>query len=234
MQSPVHLTDPPADDIARAFAKLTSPSPRKMDLARQIALFSYKEERNKTAGVESRAFNLMQFAKVGLTIIAGIAGLISNTSIHDTPFRESLILLLAIASAYLVKLFYRGARIVRVGAGNKPHADDHIKPDENDVFATQEDGEYLTALKTHVAKLVAYTQHTSGWNGERIKQLDCCYVNTIGFLISFFLFFLLSLVHLFQPDATFALPEHRLIGAALFALALGADWIFAKGKNRPG
>jgi len=30
------------------------------------------------------------------------------------------------------------------------------------------------------------------------------------------------------------LPEHRLIGAALFALALGADWIFAKGKNRPG
>jgi len=234
MQSQSSSTELPPEAVAIEKQRIDSPDGRNIELARQIALFSYKEERNKTSGVESRAFNLMQFAKVGLTIIAGIAGLISNSSIKDTPFRESLILLLAIASAYLVKLFYRGAMIVRVGTGAEPHPDNHIKPDENDVYATQGQVPFLDALTTHVAKLVAYTKQTAAYNKKRVQELDCAYVNTVGFLISFFLFFLLSLVHLFQPDATFALPEHRLIGAALFALALGADVIFGKRKNQPG
>jgi hypothetical protein len=102
----------------------------------------------------------MQFAKVGLTVIAGIAGLISNASIHDTPFLECLILLLAISSASLCKLFYRGSRVVRVGTVFIPHSDSHVKPDTEDVFETQAAATFLAALKTHVSRMAVYYKHT--------------------------------------------------------------------------
>jgi len=221
-------TDPSPTETAEVMEKLTSKDVEAVKLARDIAIFGYGEERKKTDVIEQRAFGLMQFAKVGLTIIAGIAGLISNSGIQNTPFRESLILLLAVAGAYLGKLFWRGAMVVRVGTTIKPLPDAHIKPDRSDVLKTQTDGAYLDALKMHVAKLVVYMEHTATWNKERIEQLQLCYINTSGFLISFFLFFILSLIHLFQADVCLTLPAHRFIGGAIFILALVADWLVQK------
>ncbi len=218
-------TDPSPLETEKIMQELTATDAEKIKLAKDIAMFGYGEERKRSDIIENRAFGLMQFAKVGLTIIAGIAGLISSASIHDTPFRESLILLLAVAAAYLAKLFLRGAMVIRVGTTFKPHPDSHIKPDKSDVIGTQSDGDYLHALKTHVAKLVVYMEHTADWNKKRIHQLQCCYINTFGFLTAFFLFFVLGLVHLFQADFTLVLPDHRLIGGAIFVLAIVADWL---------
>ncbi len=219
-----HTTSPHPDDVANVVAMLTSEDPPVIQLAKEIALFAYNEERKLTDAIENRAFGLMQFAKVGLTIVAGIAGLISNAGIQDVPFRESLILLLAIASAYLGKLFYRGSRVVRVGTIFEPHSDFHVKPDESDVYAAARSAEsYLQILKTHVSNLVLYFEHTAGDNEKRIYQCKCCFINTTGFLVAFFLFFALSLMHLFEPKFTMVLPEHRIVGFCLFALALITD-----------
>jgi hypothetical protein len=221
-------TSPHPDDIADVQKKLTSSDIETLKLAKDIASFAYGEERKKTDVIEGRAFGLMQFAKVGLTIIAGIAGLISNASIHDTPFRESLILLLATASAYLAKLFWRGTMVVRVGYSAKPHKDFHVKPDQFDVYATQEASSYVDALKANIANMVLYLESTAIFNQQRIYQCKCCYVNTFGFLVAFFLFFALSLIHLFQANFTLLLPEHRLIGGCIFLLALVTDWMVEK------
>ena len=172
----------------------------------------------------------MQFAKVGLTIIAGIAGLISNASISDTPFRETMIILLAVASAFLAKLFFRGAMVVRVGTHHKPHSDNHIRPDAEDVMKTQNSSDFPSALKAHVARLVVYMRHTAECNAARIDELQLCYVNTIGFLSAFFLFFGLSLLHLFKADFALALPGYRLIGVTLFVVALAVDFVAQKSR----
>lgn len=211
---------------------MTSTDVKTVELAKEIAMFAYNEERKKTDVIEQRAFGLMQFAKVGLTIIAGIAGLISNASIQDTPFRESLILLLAVASAYLCKLFYRGSRVVRVGTIFKPHTDFHVKPDQTDVYATQSGAPYIDVLKTHVSKMVLYFDHTANDNLERIHQCKCCFVNTFGFLAAFFLFFALSLLHLFEPRFTLLIPAHRIIGSVFFLLAFVTDLWHSNWLNR--
>jgi hypothetical protein len=229
-------TSPDPEKIAKVMSHLLSDDVEATKLAKDIAMFAYNEERKKTDVIEQRAFGLMQFAKVGLTIIAGIAGLISNASIHDTPFRESLILLLAIASVYLAKLFWRGAGVVRIGTTFEPYPHDHVKPDQDDVYATQSGEKYLEILKTHVAKMVLYFDHTATDNAERIYQCKCCYVNTSGFLVAFFLFFGLSLMHLFEPNLTLLLPDHRVIGCALIILALVTDWlveVWLKKEKRP-
>jgi hypothetical protein len=216
-------TSPHPDDVAIVLPKLNSSDVEKVNLAKEIALFAYNEERKKSDIIEQRAFGLMQFAKVGLTIIAGIAGLMSNANIHDTPFRESLIILLAVAGAYLGKLFYRGYGVVQVGSGRQPPTASHVKPDQEDVFATQSGENYLDVLKKHVANLVVYFEQTESYNLERANQLTFCYINTVGFLVAFFLFFALSLVHLIEPNIILLLPEHRLVGALLFIIALLAD-----------
>jgi hypothetical protein len=226
-----YTTSPHPDAIATVMSKLTSTDEKVVNLAKEIASFAYNEERKKTSSLEERAFGLMQFAKVGLTVIAGIAGLISNASIHDTPFRESLIFLLAVASTFLAKLFWRSSQVVRVGTIFKPHTDDHFKPDQKDVYETQS-GEYLEVLKSHVAKIVLCFEHTAGDNLKRIYQCKCCFINTFGFLVAFFLFFALSMVHLIEPNITLALPFHRVIGGALFLLALATDWLVELSCNR--
>lgn len=220
-----HKTSPEPNVVAKVMERLSSDDVEALKLAKDIAMFSYAEERRKTDVIEQRAFGLMQFAKVGLTIIAGIAGLISNASIHDTPFRESLILLLAVASVYLAKLFWRGSAVVRIGTTFEPHRDSHMKPDQEDVYATQSGRSYLHILKTHVAKMVLYFDHTATDNNKRIYQCKCCFVNTYGFLIAFFLFFALSLMHLFEPNTVLVLPAHRIIGAVVLVLAVCTDWL---------
>jgi hypothetical protein len=218
-------TSPDPNAVAKVRDHLSSDDIEAAKLAKDIAMFAYTEERRKTDVIEQRAFGLMQFAKVGLTIIAGIAGLISNASIHDTPFRESLILLLAVASVYLAKLFWRGSAVVRIGTTFAPHHNAHIKPDQEDVYATQSERKYLYILKTHVAKMVLYFHHTATDNDERIYQCKCCFINTYGFLIAFFLFFALSLMHLFEPNTVLVLPYHRIIGVVILILAVSTDWL---------
>jgi hypothetical protein len=222
------VTDAEPAEIEAVMNHLTATEVPIVQLAKEVAALGFNEEGKRSDIIEQRAFGLMQFAKVGLTIIAGIAGLISSASIHDTPFRESLILLLAVAGAYLSKLFFRGAKVIPVGLLFPLHKDYHVKPDNNDVIQTQSEGDYLQALKRHVAKLMVYTNHRAECNRDRAHQLKFCYVNTGGFLISFFLFFVLSLVHLFQSDFTLVLPLHRIIGGVIFVIALTADVLVEK------
>lgn len=204
---------------------LSSSDLRAVELAKEAAMFAYNEERKKTDAIEQRAFGLLQFAKVGLTVIVGIGSVISNASIQDTPFRECLILLLAIAAAYLCKLFYRGLQVVPLGTVFKTHQGFHVKPDEDDVYATQADANYLELLKKHVANIVIYFDHTASDNLERIYQCKCCFVNTIGFLIAFFSFFALSVMHLFEPNRTLVVPAHRVVGLVIIVLALSTDYL---------
>jgi hypothetical protein len=214
-----------AGDMSRILAHLRCPEDVKvLQLEKDIALFTYSEERRKSEIIEQRAFNLMQFAKVGLTVIIGIAGVISAANVQDSPMRESLIFLLAVAAAFLGKLFYRGVNVVKIGTiFSKPSRDSHFKPDHHDIYEVQESQNYNEALRKHLAWLILYFDHTAKDNRNRITQCKCCYVNLIGFLISFLVFFGLCVAHLFEPRLTLVLPAHRLIGTTLLVLAFITD-----------
>lgn len=212
-------------EISRILTHLPSSDERRLQLAKDVALFTYSEERTKRDVIEQRAFGLMQFAKVGLTIIIPIAGLISAINIRDLPFRESLIFLLSVAGAFLAKLFYRGLKVVKTGTFFSPHLDTHCKPDHYDIYETQAGEDYKQALKQHIARMIWYFNRTANDNKERIRQCKCCFVNSFGFLIAFLAFFILSMVHLLEPSLTLFLPVHRLLGTSLLVLALTADSI---------
>jgi len=211
------------EELHRILSRLSSSDESILKLTKDIAAFTYSEERQKSDVIENRAFGLMQFAKVGLTIIIGIAGLITTTNVHNTPFRESLIFLLSIAAAFLAKLFYRGLNVVKIGSFFRPQFDAYVKPNEKDIYETQDGETYMVALKQHIASTIWYLQYTSNDNHIRSIQRKCCYVNSFGFLIAFLAFFVLSMVHLLEPSLTLNMPEHRIIGAILLALALTAD-----------
>ena len=89
-----------SEQVSRILTHLQSKDERTLELAKDIAAFTYAEERKKSDLLEQRAFGLMQFAKVGLTIIVGITGVISAANVQDTPLRESLIFLLSVAGAF--------------------------------------------------------------------------------------------------------------------------------------
>ncbi len=210
-------------EMARILNLLPSSNEKILELAKDVATFTYDQERKKGDILEQRAFGLMQFAKVGLTIIIGITGLISAANVQDTPTRESLVILLAIAGALLGKLFYRGLKVVRTGTFFRPHQDTYFKPDHLDIYETQLGESYSDALKKHIARLIFYFNKTAVDNSDRVRQCKCCFVDSFGFLLAFLAFFILSIVHLLEPRLTFILPAHRMIGAGLFVLALVSD-----------
>jgi hypothetical protein len=214
-----------SEQVSRILTHLQSKDERTLELAKDIAAFTYGEERKKSDVIEQRAFGLMQFAKVGLTIIVGITGVISAANVQDTPLRESLIFLLSVAGAFLAKLFYRGLNVVKIGTFFRPHLDTLFKPDHFDIYETQAGETYIEALRLHIARMIWYFNHTADDNLERIRQCKCCFVNSFGFLAAFLAFFVLSIVHLLEPRLTLILPAHRIIGASLFVLALITDGI---------
>lgn len=210
-------------EMPRILAHLSSSNESTLALAKDIAAFTYSQEREKANIIESRAFGLMQFAKVGLSIIIPIAGIISASNVHDTPFRESLIFLLSVAGAFLAKLFNRGLNVVKTGSFFRPHLDTYVKPSESDIYEAQDSANYTEALKQHIASMIWYFDNTANDNRDRIRHCKCCYLNSFGFLFSFLAFFVLSFVHLMNPAMTLILPAHRIIGICLLLLALTAD-----------
>jgi hypothetical protein len=211
------------EQMSQILTHLPSTDDRTLQLAKDVASFTYSEELKKSEIIEQRAFGLMQFAKVGLTIIIGITGVISASNVQDTPLRESLIFLLSVAGTFLAKLFYRGLKVVRTGTFFRPDLDTLFKPDHYDIYETQLGESYSDALKMHIARMISYYNQTAHDNLERILQCKCCFVNSFGFLIAFLAFFILSIVHLLEPRFTLFLPYHRLIGTALFVIALTTD-----------
>ncbi|MFN8550693.1 MAG: hypothetical protein U0103_04330 [Candidatus Obscuribacterales bacterium] len=53
------------EDLHRILSRLSSPDESILKLTKEIAAFTYSEERQKSDVIENRAFGLMQFAKVG-------------------------------------------------------------------------------------------------------------------------------------------------------------------------
>jgi hypothetical protein len=59
-------------EMERILRLLPSSNEKILELAKDVATFTYDQERKKGDILEQRAFGLMQFAKVGLTIIIGV------------------------------------------------------------------------------------------------------------------------------------------------------------------
>lgn len=206
-----------ASRVSAVLAHLPSGDVKSLELARGIAETAFDHECRKGEVLEQRAFNLAQFAKLGLAVVAGLAGFISIRDTNDSQYLECLLLLLLISSIYLLKLFYRGKRVIFVGTLYKPHMSSQYRPDHLNVYATQV-GEYSDVLRKHIARMILYYDNYVKENALRVFNCTCCYINTLGFLGSILIFGIIFFVH--QCLHVNLVPPYHLIIAAL--LALGA------------
>jgi len=208
--------------------RLPSMDPQLIELARSIAQQAFDEECKKGDMLEQRAFGLMQFAKVGLTTVAGVAGVMTIGSMAEGSFKECLLFWLLVSSCYLFKLFYRGSCVINEGTFFKPHSSTYHRPDHTDIYLTQFDGDFLAALKKHVARMIIYLNKHIKENAEREHQYKCCFVNTLGFLCVVLIFSGMIVLHQLQPGVNLVPPGHQLIGLGLIALALATDFLWEK------
>jgi hypothetical protein len=226
--------DARSDGSSRVSAVLThlpSNDVGSLELAKHIAESAFDHECRKGEVLEQRAFNLSQFAKLGLAVVGGLAGFISFRDTTDSKFLECLLLLLLIASIYLLKLFYRGKRVIFVGTLYKPHLSTQYRPDYLNVYATQV-GEYPEVLRKHVARMILYFDNYANENAQRVYNCACCFVNTLGFLGSILLFGIVFFVHqLLHINLT--PPFYLIIGALLAVFAAFTDiiWDHASGEE---
>jgi hypothetical protein len=222
------LVDQP--DIALILkTRLTSNDEKVLELARDIAKTAFSDECRKGDLLEQRAFGLMQFAKVGLTTVAGVAGIMTIGSMPDSSFKECLLFWLMVSSCYLFKLFVRGAKVINVGLNFiHPHMSTFHRPDHLDVFLTQLDGNFVEALRKNVARMIFYLNQHVNDNVERVYNYKCCFVNTLGFLTAILIFSVLIVSHQLWPGLDLVLPGHQIIGVLLVAVALSTDFLWGK------
>lgn len=213
--------------MAQIVHRLPSNDLHTLDLARDIAKLAFSEECKKGDILEQRAFGLMQFAKVGLTTVAGVAGVMTIGGMADSSFRECLLFWLLVSSCFLFKLFYRGTRIINLGVVffGAQRSTFH-RPDPMDIYLTQKDGDVAQALKKHIARMILYLQNHTIENARRVYQYKCCFVNTLGFLGAILTFSAMIVAHQLWPALNLVPPGHQVTGTLMVAIAFGTDFLF--------
>lgn len=214
--------------LPKILEHLTSTDVQTLQLAKEVANQAFSEECKKGDLLEQRAFGLMQFAKVGLTTVAGVAGVMTIGNMSDSSFRECLLFWLLVSSCYLSKLFYRGAGVINEGTFFRPHPNTLHRPDHLDVYWTQTHPDFVAALKNHVGMMLFYLSKHVRENAIRGHHYKCCFVNTCGFLSAIFIFAAMIVAHQLWPHLILVPPGHQLIGAGLLAFALFTDVLWAK------
>lgn len=193
-------SNPRLELVQRVMERLSSADQDVLKLEKEIITLAYGEERKKAEIIEQRAYQMIQFSKIGLTAIVGITAFLSNNvSSSHSHFRVLLVFLMLLAAVFLGKALWKGSAVMAVGTIFRPIA--HVKLDHHDVLDIQ-NATSLYALKRHVAQMLIYYDHTAKDNLERVYDCKSCWANILCFLTVFCIFFCLCVFHVLFPDFT--------------------------------